>query len=143
MAAEDHVRRSARLLLSHGARNGLGRGHLRGPAWVRGRRRNGPLSLHSVNDKCPGDRITPEILDAVRHHHEYLDGSGYPDALSGESIKDVVRILTIADIFAALIEHRPYKPTMPRMEAYNILCGMTGKLEKALVTSFKDIALTR
>jgi len=89
------------------------------------------------------DKITPEILDAVRHHHEYLDGSGYPDALSGESIKDVVRILTISDIFAALIEHRPYKPTMPRMEAYNILCGMTGKLEKALVTSFKDIALTR
>ena len=68
---------------------------------------------------------------------------GYPDALSGESIKDVVRILTIADIFAALIEHRPYRPTMPRTEAYNILCGMTGKLEKALVTSFKDIALTR
>ena len=90
------------------------------------------------------DGISSEILDAVRHHHEYLDGSGYPDALCGESIGDIVRILTISDIFAALIEHRPYKPTMPRTEAYNILCGMTtGKLEKALVTSFKDIALTR
>ncbi|WGD48907.1 HD domain-containing phosphohydrolase [Bradyrhizobium sp. CB1650] len=87
--------------------------------------------------------ISAEILDAVRHHHEYLDGSGYPDALSGESISDIVRILTISDIFAALIEHRHYKPTMPREEAYNILCGMTGKLEKALVASFKNVALTR
>jgi len=89
------------------------------------------------------EKITPEILDAVRHHHEYLDGSGYPDALAGGSINDIVRILTISDIFAALIEHRHYKPTMPRAEAYNILFGMTGKLEKALVTSFKDVALSR
>jgi putative nucleotidyltransferase with HDIG domain len=89
------------------------------------------------------ERISPEILNAVRHHHEYLDGSGYPDALCAENISDVVRILTISDIFAALIEHRHYKPTMPRAEAYNILCGMTGKLEKALVASFKQVALTR
>ncbi|TYO65024.1 HD domain-containing protein [Bradyrhizobium hipponense] len=89
------------------------------------------------------EKISPEILDAVRHHHEYLDGSGYPDGLCGESINDIVRILTISDIFAALIEHRHYKPTMPRREAYNILCGMTGKLEKALVIAFKQVALTR
>ncbi|MDA9466360.1 HD-GYP domain-containing protein [Bradyrhizobium sp. CCBAU 53415] len=89
------------------------------------------------------DGISPEILDAVRHHHEYLDGSGYPDALCAESIGDIVRILTISDIFAALIEHRHYKPTMPRAEAYDILCGMNGKLEKALVNSFRQVALTR
>jgi putative nucleotidyltransferase with HDIG domain len=89
------------------------------------------------------DKISPEILDAVRHHHEFLDGSGYPDKLCAESIGDIVRILTISDIFAALIEHRHYKPTMPRNEAYNILCGMSGKLEKALVGSFKQVALTR
>lgn len=89
------------------------------------------------------DKISPEILDAVRHHHEYLDGSGYPDALAGDNISDLVRILTISDIFAALIEHRTYKPTMPRADAYDILCGMNGKLEKALVASFKQVALTR
>ena len=87
--------------------------------------------------------ISPEILDAVRHHHEYLDGSGYPDALCAENIGDLVRILTISDIFAALIEHRHYKPTMPREKAYGILCEMDGKLEKALVASFKQVALTR
>jgi putative nucleotidyltransferase with HDIG domain len=87
--------------------------------------------------------ISPEILDAVRHHHEFLDGSGYPDALCAESITDVVRILTISDIFAALIEHRPYRPTMPRDQAYRMLLGMEGKLEKALLTSFKEVALRR
>jgi putative nucleotidyltransferase with HDIG domain len=41
--------------------------------------------------------ISPEILDAVRHHHEYLDGSGYPDGLCADGIGDIVRILTICD----------------------------------------------
>jgi len=87
--------------------------------------------------------ISPEILDAVRHHHEYLDGSGYPDALSADSISDLVRILTIADIFAALIEDRRYKPMMPRERAYEIMRGMRGKLESPLVSAFQEVALSR
>lgn len=87
--------------------------------------------------------ISAEILDAVRHHHEFLDGSGYPDALCAESISDIVRVLTICDIFAALIEHRPYKPAMPRAKAFEILQGMQGKLERALITAFRDTALNR
>jgi putative nucleotidyltransferase with HDIG domain len=87
--------------------------------------------------------ISPEILDAVWHHHEFLDGSGYPDALCAESISDMVRLLTIADIFAALIEQRSYKPAMPREQAYEIIRNMHGKLEMPLVAAFKDVALTR
>jgi putative nucleotidyltransferase with HDIG domain len=87
--------------------------------------------------------ISTEILDAVRHHHEYLDGSGYPDALCAANISDMVRLLTIADIFAALIEQRSYKPTMPREDAYEIIRSMQGKLEMPLVTAFRDVALTR
>jgi putative nucleotidyltransferase with HDIG domain len=87
--------------------------------------------------------ISPETLDAVRHHHEYLDGSGYPDALCAASISDIVRILTISDIFAALIEHRPYRPTMPREQAYEIIRSMEGKLERPLVAAFRDVALNR
>ncbi len=89
------------------------------------------------------EEISPEVLDAVRHHHEFLDGSGYPDAICAESICDIVRILTISDIFAALIEDRRYKAPMRRNQAYEILCGMQGKLEKALVTAFRPVALTR
>src|ERR1700737_565781 len=87
--------------------------------------------------------ISPEILDAVRHHHEYLDGSRYPDALCDTSISDIVRILTISDIFSALIDHRHYKPTMPREQAYEIVRGMRGKLEMPLVAAFRDVALNR
>ena len=87
--------------------------------------------------------ISPEILDAVRHHHEYLDGSGYPDGLCAESIADIVRILTISDVFAALIEERTYKPPMPRERAYEILLDMKGKLERPLVGAFREVALKR
>jgi putative nucleotidyltransferase with HDIG domain len=87
--------------------------------------------------------VSAEILDAVRHHHEYLDGSGYPDALCAARISDIVRILTISDIFAALIEHRVYKPTLSREQAYEIIQSMHGKLERPLVAAFRAVALKR
>ncbi|MGU3422937.1 HD-GYP domain-containing protein [Methylobacterium sp. D54C] len=73
-------------------------------------------------------------LAVTRHHHEMLDGSGYPDGLSGASISDPVRLLTVCDIYAALIEHRPYRPAMTQVEAIAILRRMTpDRLETALV----------
>ncbi len=54
-----------------------------------------------------------------------------------------MRILTISDIFAALIENRGYKPPMPRDDAYDILKGMHGKLEQPLVNAFRRVALDR
>jgi putative nucleotidyltransferase with HDIG domain len=85
--------------------------------------------------------ISPEILDGVRHHHEYLDGSGYPDGLTAPQISDLVRLLTISDIFAALVESRPYRSPMSRQDAYKVLCDMDGKLEGALVRAFRSVAL--
>ena len=85
--------------------------------------------------------ISPEILDGVRHHHEYLDGLGYPDGLTAPQISDLVRLLTISDIFAALIESRPYSPAMSRQNAYQVLCGMDEKLERPLVKAFRNVAL--
>ena len=69
--------------------------------------------------------ISPEVLDGVRHHHEYLDGSGYPDALTAPKISDLVRLLTISDIFSALIERRPYKPAMSRQMLTRFCAGWT------------------
>jgi putative nucleotidyltransferase with HDIG domain len=89
------------------------------------------------------DNISAEILDGIRHHHEYLDGSGYPDGLCAESISDVVRILTISDIFAALIEHRRYRAPMARETAFQVLTEMHGKLEMPLVAAFREVALSR
>lgn len=85
--------------------------------------------------------IGSDVLDAVRHHHEYLDGTGYPDGLTAERIPDIVRLLTISDIFAALIEARPYRPPMTRTKAYSIICNMEGKVEPALVRAFEQVAV--
>ncbi len=59
-----------------------------------------------------------EIADVAISHHEYLDGSGYPLGLRGKEIPDLVRIVTIADIYAALIERRAYKPPFPPEKAW-------------------------
>lgn len=90
------------------------------------------------------DPVVPaDVLDAVRHHHEYLDGTGYPDRLASNDISDTVRMLTISDIFAALIEDRRYKPPMSRQQAYGILQEMSSKLELPLVRAFRRVALDR
>lgn len=69
-------------------------------------------------------------------HHEYLDGSGYPNHISGEQLDVETRILAIADIYDALTAtDRPYKPPMPKAKACAILHSMAneGKLEERLV----------
>ena len=79
------------------------------------------------------------VLDVVRHHHEYLDGSGYPDRLRTSQLSDFVRIVTICDIYAALIERRPYKAPMSSDQARAILPDMTGKLDLGLLKAFDGI----
>lgn len=83
----------------------------------------------------------PLTLAVVRSHHEYLDGSGYPDGLKGSQIPDLVRLITICDIFAALIEARPYKVPLPAAEAYAILERMGAKLDADLVRAFGLVAV--
>jgi putative nucleotidyltransferase with HDIG domain len=81
----------------------------------------------------------PEMHSIVRHHHEYLDGSGYPDGLKAPQIPDLVRMMTIADIYGALIERRSYKAPMPNAAAYRILRDMGAKLDPDLVRVFEPI----
>ena len=78
-----------------------------------------------------------EMLDMVVHHHELLDGSGYPHGLQGNEISDLVRIMTISDVFGALIERRSYKAPLSGDAAYQILLDMGPKLDKDLVRAFK------
>lgn len=82
----------------------------------------------------------PDLLDVVLRHHELLDGSGYPEGISGARITDLVRLVTICDVYAALIEHRPYKPPMEPARAFKILQEMGEKLEGALVHAFIPVA---
>ncbi len=80
--------------------------------------------------------LAPELLDIVVHHHEYLDGSGYPHGLHAREIADTVRILTICDVFGALVERRAYKPPLSPGAAYGILVDMGPKLDQDLVRAF-------
>ncbi len=80
------------------------------------------------------------VLDVVLQHHEMLDGSGYPDGIGGGQIGDLVRLVTICDIYAALIERRPYRPAIAPARAFEMLEQMDGKLEGALVRAFGPVA---
>ena len=83
-----------------------------------------------------GDRV----LDAVLHHHEYLDGSGYPEGLAGSAVTDFVRIVTLCDIFGALLERRAYKPPHDPGEALALMRAMGGKLDPDLLREFTRFA---
>ncbi|MGA9385657.1 MAG: HD domain-containing phosphohydrolase [Candidatus Sulfotelmatobacter sp.] len=61
------------------------------------------------------------VLPIIRHHHEKLDGSGYPDGLCGEAIPATARIMQIVDVFDALTTERPYKKALCETEALQIM----------------------
>jgi len=83
----------------------------------------------------------PEMLDVILHHHEFLDGSGYPNALRSEQISDIVRLTTIVDIYAALIERRAYRPAFPHARAFAIMENMGPKLDQQLLQAFRPVAM--
>ncbi|WP_267428596.1 HD domain-containing phosphohydrolase [Methylobacterium sp. GC_Met_2] len=81
-----------------------------------------------------------DLLAAVRSHHEMLDGTGYPDGLKGWEIPDFVRLVTVCDVYGALVERRSYRAPMSGGEAYSILQGMVGQLDGDLTRAFRPIA---
>jgi len=81
-----------------------------------------------------------EMLDVVLHHHELLDGSGYPHGLAGDEISDIVRLTTIVDIYTALIEKRAYRMPFTHSRAFSVMEGMGGKLDQQLLQAFRPVA---
>jgi HD-GYP domain-containing protein (c-di-GMP phosphodiesterase class II) len=82
----------------------------------------------------------PEMLDVVLHHHELLDGTGYPNGLNGNQISDIVRLITIVDIYAALVEKRAYRLQFTHIKAFEMMEGMDGKLDQHLLQAFRPLA---
>jgi putative nucleotidyltransferase with HDIG domain len=89
--------------------------------------------------------VATDAVGSVRHHHEYLDGSGYPDGLVASEIGDLTRIITICDIYAALIERRSYKEPKSPTQSMMILHAMAqaGKVETSLVRELGRIMVPK
>lgn len=87
-------------------------------------------SLKSFND----------IKSIIRHHHEKIDGGGYPDGIKGSEIDVYTRIVAIVDIYDALIADRPYRKAMNKEQAFNILrCdAQRGLLDDSIVEMLID-----
>jgi putative nucleotidyltransferase with HDIG domain len=80
------------------------------------------------------------IAKIIRHHHERLDGSGYPDGLKGKNIPLLSRIISVADSYDAISMHRHYSGATPHARALEIMRSERGtKLDPEVLDVFEDI----
>ncbi len=81
-----------------------------------------------------------EIAKIVRHHHERIDGMGYPDAIAGEDIPLISRIIAVADAYNAMTSDRPYRDAMPsRVARMRLAQGVEGQFDTTIVAAFEAI----
>jgi len=85
-----------------------------------------------------------DILPAVRHHHERIDGKGYPDGLRDDAIPLEARIIAVADAYNAMTSNRPYRDAMTPELAVRVLEQNQGmQHDPFLVTAFTRVLLSR
>ena len=88
-----------------------------------------------------GNPWLQEAAVIIRHHHERLDGKGYPDGLRGDEIPLIARIFAVVDVFDALTSERSYKSPMGFEEAMQIIVRESGShFDPRIVGTFKDIS---
>jgi putative two-component system response regulator len=104
------------------------------------------VKSHTVvgDDLCRNLRSLQSVRPIVRHHHERLDGSGYPDGLKGDAIPLAAQIVGIVDVFDAVTNNRSYQRAQSPEEAIRLLRKQAeaGLRDPALVETFAGI-LTR
>jgi putative nucleotidyltransferase with HDIG domain len=81
-----------------------------------------------------------EIAKIVRHHHERIDGMGFPDEIAGEHIPLISRIIAVADAYNAMTSDRPYRDAMPsRVARMRLAQGVEGQFDTTIVAAFEAI----
>lgn len=85
--------------------------------------------------------LNQRVVHMAVHHHERLDGAGYPDRLAAADLDDPTRLTAIADVYAALTEDRPYKRAMAPEAALDLMSTFKGHLDLDLVRVFRDFML--
>lgn len=84
------------------------------------------------------DEFSNEICMAVLQHHEKMNSKGYPVGFPSDKITPYARILTIADIYDALVTERPYKSAFSQRDAVEMIMSMTGELDLTAMKSFLE-----
>ncbi len=81
------------------------------------------------------------VRPIIRHHHERMDGRGYPDKLVGGEIPLLARVMAVVDVYDALRTRRPYKPALSEAESLRLLDegARTGQLDPELVRVFREL----
>ena len=80
-----------------------------------------------------------EIAKIVRHHHERMDGMGYPDGITGDEIPLLSRIIAVADAYNAMTSDRPYRDAMPsRVARMRLAQGVEGQFDTADRSSLRS-----
>ena len=81
-----------------------------------------------------------EIARIVRHHHERIDGQGYPDGLSGDEIPLLSRIIAVADAYNAMTSDRPYRDAMPsRVARMRLAQAVESQFDTTVIAAFEAI----
>jgi len=90
---------------------------------------------------CAGLRSLNKVRPIVRHHHERLDGTGYPDGLRNGEVPLLAQIVSVVDVFDALTTERPYRVARPTEEALQVLTDEADKgwRDRVLVDAFVDV----
>jgi putative nucleotidyltransferase with HDIG domain len=80
------------------------------------------------------------IAEIVRHHHERVDGNGYPDRLAGDDIPLLARIIAVADAYNAMTSDRPYRDAMPsRVARLRLAQAVESQFDTSVVAAFEAI----
>jgi putative nucleotidyltransferase with HDIG domain len=81
-----------------------------------------------------------DIAEVVRHHHERVDGNGYPDQLVGDAIPLLARIIAVADSYNAMTSDRPYRDAMPsRVARLRLAQAVESQFDTSVVAAFEAI----
>jgi HD-GYP domain-containing protein (c-di-GMP phosphodiesterase class II) len=112
--------------------------------------KEGPLTLeerkemqkHSAIGESILERVEmyAEVAKVVRHHHERIDGEGYPDGLAGDAIPLVSKIIAVADAYNAMTSNRPYREAMPsRVARLRLAQAVESQFETSAVAAFEAL----
>src|SRR5215207_3000462 len=81
-----------------------------------------------------------EVAEVVRHHHERVDGEGYPDGIAGDGIPLLSRIIAVADAYNAMTSDRPYRDAMPsRVARLRLAQAVGSQFDTSVVAAFEAI----